>query len=281
MTPIEPSPTATFELDYEVGEMIESATILDANEKTGYFRLKLPRGSKQGLIHKSHLSDVAELNDALFNFYKHLKFMRNLLVINKQTTFDQIGLRTKISRTSVTLTLKSTLVDVYANTRSSIPRSFEELTSNSWFHGWTRKILANGVLVEILGNLAGFCSNEKIAYYDELVNKSSSSSIYGAGLVEGQSVIVKIGQLFADKKRFTTSLKTRFDALPSIDIDVSFMTHVLKSSFVNTTRLFKHYAEQTGSGTSFWEKAARKVEVNLKFEQTNKKQTIDWSLRET
>lgn len=258
---IEEPPPSAFEMDYEVGEMIESATILDANDKTGFFRLKLPRGSKQGLIHKSHLSDVVELNDALFNFYKSLKFMRNLLVINKQTTFDQIGIRTKISRTNVTLTLKSTLIELYANTNTnpvSIPKSFEELTSNTWFHGWTRKILANGVLVEILGSLAGFCSNEKIAYYDEL-RESSSGNI---GLVEGQSVIVKIGQLFEDKKRFTASLKTRFDAAPTIDIDISFMVQVLKSSFINTARLFKHYAEQTSANPSFWEKAARKVEVN-------------------
>lgn len=253
--------TEAVEMDYEVGEMVEWATVLDANDKTGFFRLKLARGSHSGLIHKSHLSDVLELNDALFDFYKQVKFMRNLLVVNKQTTFDQIGVRTKISRTSITLSLKSSLIDMYVNsTTTTIPKSFEELTSNTWFHGWTRKVLPNGVLVEILNNLAGFCSNEKIAYLDELKAATTTAN----GLVEGQSVLVKIGQLFEDKKRFTASLKTRFDALTSIDTDVGFMVHVLKSCFVNTARLFKHYAEPKSGPTataSFWENAARKVEV--------------------
>lgn len=237
--------------------MIECATVLDTNDKTGYFRLKLPRGSKQGLIHKSHLSDVGELNDGLFDFYKQIKFMRNLLVINKQTAFDQIGLRTKVSRTAVTLTLKSTLIDMHMNNQN-IPRSFEEIKSNTWFHGWIRKILANGVLVEMLSNLAGFCSNDKIAYLDELKAAAATSG----GLVEGQSVLVKIGQLFADKKRFTVSLKTRFDASTFVDNDVTFMTDVLKSCFVNTARLFKYYAEQKSPSPGFWENAARKIQVS-------------------
>ena len=72
------------ELEYEAGEMVETATIVDANEKGGFFRLKLPRGTKSGLIYKAHLSDLESLNDALFDYYKQVRFIRNLLVVNKQ-----------------------------------------------------------------------------------------------------------------------------------------------------------------------------------------------------
>lgn len=235
--------------------MVDSATILEINDKSGFFRLKLPRGTKSGLIYKAHLSDMDTLNDTLFEYYKQVKFMRNLLVINKQSLSEQIGVRTKISRTSVVLSLKSTLIEFYNSGSATIPKSFEELSANTWFRGWTRKCLDSGVLVELLANLNGFCPNGKITYLDEF------KSTVQDGLTEGQSVLVKVCKLFADKKRFTTDFKTRFDATKTSDLDVAFMVDLVKSSLVNIKRLFTFYAEQTSPNPSFWENAARKVQV--------------------
>jgi hypothetical protein len=102
-----------------------------------------------------------------------------------------------------------------------------------------------------VSNLNGFCSNEKIAYLDEIKS----------GLVEGQSVLVKVGKLFDDKKRFTTSLKTRFDLCKSNQLDVAFLADLTKSALINTNRLFKFYSTQNSSTPGFWEKAAKKAEV--------------------
>jgi hypothetical protein len=251
---------AHVDLDYQIGDMIETATILDVNEKTGFFRLRLPRGSKNGIIYKPHLSDIDSLNDALFDYYKKRMSMENLLVVNHQETFDQIGIRTKISRTCVTLTLKSTLVDYWSAKSTirpdTIPKSFQDLTVNVWHHGWVRKVLANGVLVEMLHNLNGFCANDKIDYLSDI--KLSEN-----GLNVGESILFKITQLFADKNRFITNIKTRFDLSNVNQCDTQFMVEVFKSFLVNTKRLFQFYAAQkTLNSTSLWEKATMaKVEI--------------------
>lgn len=158
------------------------------------------------------------------------------------------------------LSLKTSLIDFYTRPNAVIPKSFAELNPNTWFHGWVRKILANGVLVEIVSNLNGFCSNDKIAYLDEMRLANAT------GLSEGQSVLVKICKLFDDeKKRFTTSLKTRFDVCKANECDVGFMNDLVKSSLINTNRLFKFYSSFKSANPNFWEKAASKVEASCFF----------------
>lgn len=37
-----------FEEEYEIGDLIDSATIVQVNEESEYFRVKLPKGLKNG-----------------------------------------------------------------------------------------------------------------------------------------------------------------------------------------------------------------------------------------
>ena len=167
--------------------MIESAIILQVNDENQYFRIKLPRGNKHGMIYKNHLSDFAPVNDLLFEYYRHQMKLANLLVIHdsqlsgEDKKLDDV----KVSKSSCYyLTLKTTLISFYGN--NEMPKTLTDLEPNKWYHGWIRNVIKSGVLVEIPTNCVGFCSNLKISNIDQL--KSSNVN----GLTVGQSVLIKV-----------------------------------------------------------------------------------------
>ena len=133
------------------------------------------------------------------------------------------------------LTMKHSLLGSYTNkSKSDIPKTFEDLKANEWVHGWVRKILPTGVLVEIPHGLVGFSSNQDTNFMSEL--KSSNYN----GLSVGYSILVKINKLFAEKKQFLTHIRTRHSLLNYQANDVNFMIGLYKSLIVNTARIFEN-----------------------------------------
>ncbi len=244
------------DLEYEVGDLVDTATILQVNEDKSYFRLKLPRnGSKNGIIYKCQLSDFDCLNDALFEYYKQEKKIDNLMVV-------------KLAQTSVSkpsychyLTLKGTIIDFYTNLKNQqdkLDKSFEDLKSNTWLHAWIKKILDNGILVELPNDLTGFSSNKEFKYLDEL--KSSNLN----GLTSGQSILVKINKLFNDKQRFTTNIKTRFDLMQKNSIDSEYMIQLFRSYLFDMKKIMSVNLtnDQTPNGPfNLWYKNASKIKL--------------------
>lgn len=265
----EPAPV---DLDaYEVGDRIESATIVQINESKSYFRLKLPRTRKNGIIFKDHLSDLTCLNDLLFDYYKKKMCLENLMVINSSDLNPTDTMVKSKSFSTYVLTLKSTLVDYYAAHRGdeTVPRSFEDLPAtgkNYDYHGWIKKILSNGVIVELPNHLNGFCPLKKINYIDEL----NSSNLNGIGT--GQSVLVRVDNKNDEKKHFATSIKTRHDMLKTSPDNVRFMIDFFKSYLQNVKKIFAHFSNISSSSPpnggplpvdlkQFWHKIASKVNV--------------------
>jgi ribosomal protein S1 len=228
-----------FEISYEAGEMVETATILQVNEENQYFRVKLPRGNKNGIIYKNHLSDLAHVNEFLFEFYKRQMKLENLMIIHDSQANESVNLNKlnekKAKASCYYLTLKSTLIDYY--TQNEMLKSFADLETSKWYHGWIRNVINSGVLIEIPVNCVGFCSNLKINYIDEL--KSSNLN----NLSVGQSILVKVNKLFenggnVDKKRFLTSIKTNFDLSQRSASDQAFMIEVFESFLTNLERVY-------------------------------------------
>jgi len=194
-------------------------------------RLKLPRGSKHGILYRSHLSDLEFLNDVLFEFYKRSLKIPNLMVIQ---TCDQESSENKKSNKSHCLTAKASLIEFYTNTQ--LAKSFEDLRVNTWHHGWIKKILQNGLLVELPYSLDGFCANQEVKYLKEL----KATNINGLGV--GQSVLVRINKLFNDKQRFITNVRTRHDLMQKNSKDSEYMMQIFKSFIINTKQVFDFYS---------------------------------------
>lgn len=197
-------------------------------------RLKLPRGSKHGIIYKSHLSDLEFLNDILFEYYKRTLKVPNLMVIQTCDQDSPPSVENKKSNKSHCLTAKTSLIEFYTN--SELAKSFNDLRVNTWHHGWIKKILQNGLLVELPHSLDGFCANQEIKYLKEL----KSTNINGLGV--GQSVLVRINKLFDDKQRFITNVRTRHDLMQKNSNDTDYMTQMLKSFIINTKQVFDFYS---------------------------------------
>ena len=222
------------EADYEIGDLIETATILQVNEENQYFRLKLPRGQKNGIIYKNHLSDMDCLNDILFECYKRQMQVKNLMIT--QYSNDLIA-KAKLGNVNKNkqchyLTLKTTLIEHYTKKpREEIPKCFADLNTNDWHHGWIKKILTNGLLVEIPYNLTGFTSNQEVSYLSEL--KASITN----GITIGQSVLIKVGKLFQEQNQFITSIRTRHSLMQTNQTDLEFMIELFKSYLTNKKQI--------------------------------------------
>jgi ribosomal protein S1 len=183
------------EIEYEIGDLIESANIIQVNEDNHYFRLKLPAGNKHGIIYKNHLSDLECLNDALFDYYKRALKVNNLMITQYSQSQSDTSSKPKSCHY---LTLKNSLIEYYTQKigKSGIPKAFEELKANEWHHGWVKKILANGLLVELPFNIVGFCANQELKYANEL----RSTNINGLSI--GQSLLVRVNKIFSDKHKY-------------------------------------------------------------------------------
>ena len=170
-----------------------------------------------------------------------------------QTCDQEAFAESKQSNKSHNLTAKASLIDFYSN--NELAKSFDELKANSWHHGWIKKILANGVLVELPHSLNGFCPNQELKYINEL--KSTNIN----GLAMGQSVLVRINKLFSDKQRFTTNLRTRHDLMQKNTTDVDFMVKILKSFLLNSKQVFDYYANSPVEKGAPVEKLISKVKI--------------------
>ncbi|CAF0850832.1 unnamed protein product [Brachionus calyciflorus] len=255
---------AEFEVEYEIGDLIESGTILQVGKEGNYFRIKLPKGKKNGIIYKDHLSDLDCLNDILFEFYKIQMKIENFMIIQYADVSKFKKLNDDKSVACHYLTLKNTLINHYTKIKSDIPKSFEDLKVNSYHHAWIKKILDKGILVELPYSLDGFCSNESISYLNEL--KSSNLN----GLKIGQSVLVRINKLYEDKKRFTTLIKTRFDVSIKNNSDVNFIIEYFQSYLENSKKIFDLFSSLNSDGQkneiilsnkSLWEKMSKNVKI--------------------
>jgi ribosomal protein S1 len=251
--------------DYEIGDLIESATILQVNEENYYFRVKLSRGKVNGIIYKNHLSDFDCLNDILFECYKRTMKINNLMI----TRYSSDVSKNQIENNKVChyLTLKTSLIDEYTEkSKNEIAKTFSDLKVNDLYHGWIRKILNNGVLVEMPFNLIGFSSNQDISYINELKSTPNSLSV-------GQSVLIKIAKLYEEKKQFITSIRTRHNLHQKNLNETNFMIELFKSFIVNTKNIFNLLANNRPSESNslihpnsiankqIWENAANKIRI--------------------
>jgi ribosomal protein S1 len=252
--------------DYKVGELIESASILQVNEENSYFRVKLPKGSTNGIIYKNHLSDFECLNDILFECYKRSMKLNNLMITRYASDVTIIKSQSETANQHKMchyLTLKTTLIDRYTKMQTNeIAQSFSDLKANEWYYGWIKKTLATGVLVEMPHNLIGFTSNQEL--------DSNNLSI-------GQSCLIKIAKLYEDKKQFTTSVRTRHNLLQKHSVEADFMVKLFKSLLLNTKSIFDQLnsnsnldkIEPTNSlihpnslaNKQQWEKSAKKIQI--------------------
>ncbi len=133
------------------------------------------------------------------------------------------------------LTLKSSIVDTYTTVaKASISSSFTDLSQKDWHQGWIKKILDNGILIEIPHNLIGFTPKTEVAYLNEL-NLSTATA-----LSTGHSCLVKINKLFNDKKQFTCSIRTRHNLMQTNSRDTAYMISIFKSYLTNTQLVFKN-----------------------------------------
>lgn len=194
--------------------------------------------------------------------------MNNLMIIQycQASEFNKLNDKPKACHY---LTLKTSLIDYYTNkvAKTDIPKSFEELKSNTIHHGWIKKILPTGILVELPYNLTGLCTYEHLNYADEL--KSSNLN----GLNIGQSMLVKVLNLYEDKKRFTVTAKTRHDLISKFPTDVTFMMEFFNSFLTNTKRIFELFSTQKTekdqnapplsllTNKQFWEKLSSKIKI--------------------
>lgn len=222
--------------------------------------------NQSGLIYKNHLSDMDCLNDLLFEYYKREMKMTNLM-ITQYSSSDKAKLENiNKNNQSHYMTLKSTVIAEYTKTpKENINKSFSDLISNEWHNGWVRKILPNGLLVEMPHNLIGFTSNQDVSYLNEL--KSSVTN----GLSIGQSILIKIGKLFQEKSQFIVSVRTRQSLMQTSDKEVDFMMNLFKSCFINTNKILTRFLSGEKSSSSVnpislanrttWENAASKVKV--------------------
>ena len=170
-----------------------------------------------------------------------------------QTCDQETFADSKKSNKSHYLTAKASLIEFYSN--HEISKSFEELKANSWHHGWIKKILANGLLVELPHSLNGFCPNQELKYLKEL----KSTNINGLGI--GQSVLVRINKLFSEKQRFTTNLRTRHDLIQKNLNDADFMIKIFKSFLTNAKEVFDYYANSAIEKGVQVEKLLSKVKI--------------------
>ena len=253
--------------DYKIGQLIESASILQINEENCYFRVKLAKGTTNGIIYKNHLSDFECLNDILFECYKRSMKLNNLMITRYSS--DVVIMKSQSEKTNQHkmchyLTMKTTLIDQYTKMRrNQIAQSFSDLRANEWYYGWIKKTLANGVLVEMPHNLIGFSSNQDI--------DSNNLSI-------GQSCLIKVAKLYEDKKQFTTSIRTRHTLLQKNSVESDFTIKLFKSFILNTKSILdqlKSHASDHGSkpgsnrlihpnslaNKQQWEKAAKKIQI--------------------
>lgn len=217
-------------MDYEPGEIIESATILHVNEESTYFRIKLPRsGQKYGIIYKNQLSDFAFLNDLLFEYYKQQSTMSNLMIINATQKSQDIN---KTKSACYYLTLKRSLIDFYAQ-HALMPKQLSDLELKKWYHGWICSVMTNGVLVEIPANQVGFCSNLKIENIDVLKPMVNV----------GQSVLVRVNKVFegSKKERFLTSIKIgHYELTQANKSDLEFLSESF-DSFISDLDILSDY----------------------------------------
>jgi len=167
---------------------------------------------------------------------------------------DSSSVESKKANKSHCLTAKASLIEFY--TKSLLAKSFDDLKINTWHHGWIKKILQNGVLVELPYSLDGFCANQEIKYLKEL----KSTNINGLGV--GQSVLVRINKLFNDKQRFITNVRTRHDLMQKNPKDTEYMMEMVKSFITSTKQLFDFYSNSpvTDKGTLV-EKIISKVKI--------------------
>jgi ribosomal protein S1 len=212
------------DVEFKVGDIVSSATILNVNDEKGCLTLKMPHGLKNGIIYKNQLSDLDALNELLFDYYKNnpSKQMSNLMII-------------QANNKSYYLTLKTTLIEYYKDQSHMIAKSFAELNTNQEHRGWIKKILENALLIELPNNLVGFCSHKSIKYLNQMKQC--------AGLNQGQSVIVRINKLIADKNQFITNVLTRHDLTQRNAQESSFLIDLFKSYLANTHRLFDFYSK--------------------------------------
>ena len=170
-----------------------------------------------------------------------------------QTCDQESFVDNKKSNKSHCLTAKASLIDFYSH--KHLAKSFEDLKVNSWHQGWIKKILANGILVELPYSLNGFCANQELKYLKEL----KSTNINGLGV--GQSVLVRISKLFNDKKRFITNVHTRHDLMQKNANDADFMITLCKSFLVNNKQMLDYYALNSLDKASPSESIISKVKI--------------------
>ena len=242
------------ENEYEIGDLIETGTIIQVGKEDSYFRVKLPKGNKNGIIFKDHLSDLDCLNDVLFDYYKKEMKIKNFMVIQHGDTSKFKKIDGQKSLACHHLTLKTTIIDFYLNSKHKIAKCFEDLKANEHYHGWIKKILPNGLLIQLPYGLDGFCSNEQFKYLDEM--KSSNIN----GLKTGQSILVKISHTYQDKKRFTTITKTRYDLSIKKSIEMEFMLQYFQS-FLTNSKFICDFLCTNESNRPFWNKAFKMVKI--------------------
>ena len=179
------------------------------------------------------MSDLECLNDVLFDYYKRTLKINNLMI----TQYPESDTKSSKPKSCHYLTLKASQIEYYAKKmgKSSIPKSFEELKVNEWHHGWVKKVLATGLLVELPYNIVGFCSSQELKYANEL----KSTNINGLSI--GQSLLVRVNKIFSDKKQFVTNVRTRHDLLQKNSNELEFMLELFKSFVLNMDNLAKYY----------------------------------------
>ncbi|RNA15089.1 RRP5 -like protein [Brachionus plicatilis] len=243
-----------FEAQYEIGDLIESGTIVQVGKDENYFRVKLPKGNKNGIIYKDHLSDLDCLNEILFEYYKKEMKIENFMIIQYGDVSKFKKINDQKSFACHYLTLKKTLVDFYAKSKNKIAKNFQDLKPNECYHAWIKKILPNGLLIQLPHGLDGFCSNEQIKYLDQM--KSSNVN----GLKIGQSILVKINKLYEDKERFTTLTKTRHDLSIKNSAETEFMLEYV-GSYLADSKLISDFFSTNESSAPFWNKAFKMVKI--------------------
>ena len=171
------------------------------------------------------------LNDILFEVYKRQNRMQSLMITKYSGLLDKAKLENinKQNNQCHYLTLKCSLIDHYTRmAKQSINKSFGDLQPNKWHAGWVRKVLENGLLIEMPHSLIGFAANQEFSYLSEL--KASLAN----GLATGHSVLVSVKQLFKDKERFTTLVRTRHSLMQTHAEDVDFMVSLFRSYLTST-----------------------------------------------
>ena len=238
-------------MSYQVGDVITSAaTVVQVNDEKGYLRLRLATNTNSStasctaIVYKSQLSDIEALNEPLFAHYKRTMRIdagQPMMIVN--TVAESSGSSKKKTNASSNgslchyVTFKQTLVGAYGTSvaAAAAAKSFDELRSNEWRAAWTRRVLPNGLLVEMPHGLVGFGATKHLGAYTSTTTTNRAV---------GESLLVRIGTLFADQRRFNVHVRSRHDLVQRSAHDAAFMARTFASYVAGTRVLMTHQQQQ-------------------------------------